>query len=104
MGTGGNHHSIQLCIMGNTVKFWFHFVLLQINMVFDGLQATRDYNGYIFFLEEDHYVAPDFIQVARQLIKIKEKECTDCDFINLGMYNKVKSLDNRVMFSLTALG
>ena len=67
-----------------------------MNMVFDNLMVTQNYNGYVFFLEEDHYVAPDFIQVARQLIRVKESKCADCDFINLGMYNKVKVLNNRV--------
>lgn len=65
-------------------------------MVFDNLRVTRGYNGYMLFLEEDHYVAPDFIQVARQLIRLKEERCPDCDFINMGMYNKVKVLNNRV--------
>ena len=65
-------------------------------MVFDNLLVTRDYNGYVLFLEEDHYVAPDFIQVAHQLIRLKEERCADCDFINLGMYNKVRTLTNRV--------
>ena len=65
-------------------------------MVFDGLRATEKYNGYVFFLEEDHYVAPDFLQVTRQLMRIKEEKCADCNFINLGMYNKAKTLTNRV--------
>lgn len=65
-------------------------------MVFDNLLTTRNYTGYVFFLEEDHYVAPDFIQVAHQLIGLKKQKCSDCDFINVGMYNKAKVLNNRV--------
>lgn len=72
------------------------FPISQVNMVFDNLRATQDYNGYVFFLEEDHYVAPDFLQVAHQLIRLKEQKCSNCDFINLGMYNKAKVLNNRV--------
>lgn len=71
-------------------------LVFQSNMVFDGLRVTQNYSGYVLFLEEDHYVAPDFLQVARQLMTIKETQCTDCDFINLGMYNKAKTLSNRV--------
>lgn len=67
----------------------------KINMVFDNLRVTQSYGGYVLFLEEDHYVAPDFVQVAAQLIGMK-KDCADCDFINLGMYNKAKALTNRV--------
>lgn len=64
--------------------------------MFDKLLATRNYNGYVFFLEEDHYVSPDFLEVAKQLIELKKDKCQDCDFINLGMYNKIKSFSNRV--------
>ena len=59
--------------------------------MFDGLRETANYSGYVLFLEEDHFVAPDFIEVARQLIELRKTHCKDCDFINLGMYNKVRS-------------
>ncbi len=68
----------------------------QLNMVFDGLRVTQKYDGYVMFLEEDHFVSPDFIQVAHQLKTMKEEKCGDCDFINLGMYNKAKQLTNKV--------
>lgn len=67
----------------------------KVNMVFDGLRVTQNYTGYVVFLEEDHYVSPDFIEVAHQLMKMKKEKCHDCDFINLGMYNKAKVLTNR---------
>ena len=63
----------------------------QVNTVFDKLYETKNYTGYVVFLEEDHFVAPDFLVVARQLIELKQSQCTDCDFINLGMYNKVRN-------------
>lgn len=63
----------------------------QVNTVFDRLYETQNYSGYVIFLEEDHIVAPDFIEVAKQLIGMRNSQCTDCDFINLGMYNKVKN-------------
>ncbi len=64
-------------------------------MAFDHLRVTQNYTGYVIFLEEDHYVAPDFLAVAKQLIQMKSEKCLDCDFINMGMYNKAK-LTNRV--------
>lgn len=67
-------------------------------MVFDHLNATKNYSGHIFFLEEDHYVAPDFVEVAKQLIELKKKQKTPVDFVNLGMYTKYKSLNNRVCY------
>ena len=63
----------------------------QVNTVFDRLLETQNYTGYVIFLEEDHYVAPDFLEVAKQLIGMRNTQCTDCDFINLGMYNKVRN-------------
>ena len=60
----------------------------QVNTVFDHLRVTAHFNGYVFFLEEDHYVSPDFVVVAKQLIALKEAQCHDCDFVNLGTYQK----------------
>jgi alpha-1,6-mannosyl-glycoprotein beta-1,2-N-acetylglucosaminyltransferase len=63
----------------------------KVNMVFDGMQATRDFTGYVVFLEEDHYLSPDFLYMTERLIAMKEEKCAECDFINLGMYTAVKS-------------
>lgn len=61
---------------------------LQVNTVFDHLHATKDFSGYVFFLEEDHYVSPDFVKVTKKLIDLKETSCHDCDLVNLGTYQK----------------
>ena len=42
-------------------------------MVFDGMEATRDFAGYVVFLEEDHYLSPDFLHVTEKLIAMKEE-------------------------------
>lgn len=80
------------------IHFLFVFppALPQVNMVFDNVRVMQNYSGHVLFLEEDHYVAPDFLQVASQLIHMKQDRCADCDFINLGMYNKARVLTNRV--------
>lgn len=59
---------------------------MQITRVFDHLQLTKEFNGYVIFLEEDHYVAPDFVDVTRKMIDLRRTSCPDCDFINLGTY------------------
>lgn len=69
---------------------------MKVNTVFDKLLATKDYNGYVFFLEEDHYVSPDFYEVSKQLIQLKQEKCHDCDFINLGMYTTQSTFSNKV--------
>ena len=48
-------------------------ILLQLNHVFDGMKVTAGYHGYVIFLEEDLYVAPDIIPVTKQLISLKEQ-------------------------------
>ena len=42
-------------------------------MVFDGMRATKDFNGYVVLLEEDHYLSPDFLYMTEKLIALKEE-------------------------------
>ena len=51
---------------------------LQLNMVFDGMRATKDFNGYVVFLEEDHYLSPDFLYMTEKLIALKEEWVCVC--------------------------
>jgi len=41
--------------------------------VFDGMKATAKYTGYVIFLEEDLYAAPDIVSVTQQLIALRDK-------------------------------
>ena len=47
--------------------------LSQINVVFDQLRETKNFTGYVLFLEEDHYVSPDFITTANKLAALKKE-------------------------------
>ncbi|XP_064382797.1 alpha-1,6-mannosyl-glycoprotein 2-beta-N-acetylglucosaminyltransferase-like [Halichondria panicea] len=60
----------------------------KVNTVFDHLRVTTDFNGYVFFLEEDHYLSPDFVHVAKRLVALKREQCQDCDLVNMGTYQK----------------
>lgn len=63
----------------------------KINMVFDELLATKEHNGPVLFIEEDHYVSPSFYNDLMQLHKLKHTEprCTDsCEILTLGSYSK----------------
>lgn len=56
-----------------------HYPLSQVNMVFDNLRETRHFNGSVLFLEEDHYVSPDFVVVAKKLEALREEYvCSKC--------------------------
>jgi alpha-1,6-mannosyl-glycoprotein beta-1,2-N-acetylglucosaminyltransferase len=54
------------------------------NRVFDQLEVTRFHTGLVLFLEEDHYVAEDFLH----LLKLMEKSlpCPNCNVFSLGTY------------------
>ncbi len=67
--------------------------LIQVNTVFDNLRVTTNFNGYVFFLEEDHYLSPDFIHVAKRLVALKREKCGDCDFVNMGTYAMKSSFE-----------
>ena len=47
--------------------------IFQANTVFDSLNITRNYNGPVLFLEEDHFVAPDFYHMLHLLYERKLK-------------------------------
>ena len=48
-----------------------HTLTHKANMVFDGMNATRNFSGYVIFLEEDHYLSPDFLYMTEKLIEMK---------------------------------
>lgn len=58
------------------------------NRVFNKLRATRHYNGMVLFLEEDHYVAEDFVTALRLAESIRTEKHPDCDIICIGTYLK----------------
>lgn len=58
------------------------------NKVFNGLNITRNYTGLVLFLEEDHYVAPDFIYMLQYLQKAQQSSCHFCSVLSLGTYLK----------------
>lgn len=64
----------------------------KMNMLMDGLNVTRKHRGPFILLEEDHYVAPDFLHVLR-LMERNRDSCRECSMLVLGTY--LKSLNYR---------
>lgn len=58
------------------------------NRVFNQLEVTRNHTGLVLFLEEDHYVAEDFIHVLRQMQIACATACPQCNILSLGTYLK----------------
>ncbi|XP_019880285.1 alpha-1,6-mannosyl-glycoprotein 2-beta-N-acetylglucosaminyltransferase isoform X2 [Aethina tumida] len=58
------------------------------NRVFSQLEVTRNHSGLVVFLEEDHYVAEDFIYVLKLMDKTCKESCKHCNVLSLGTYLK----------------
>lgn len=58
------------------------------NRVFNELEVTRNHTGLVLFLEEDHYVAEDFLHVLRQMQIACSTSCPQCNILSLGTYLK----------------
>lgn len=58
------------------------------NRVFDQLDVTRHHTGLVLFLEEDHYVAEDFLYLLALMKKRALELCTKCNILSLGTYLK----------------
>lgn len=60
-----------LKVTANFCSCLYYFYLLQINHLMDGLHITTKHVGPVLLLEEDHYVAPDFLHVLRMMENLK---------------------------------
>ncbi|XP_025988551.1 alpha-1,6-mannosyl-glycoprotein 2-beta-N-acetylglucosaminyltransferase isoform X2 [Solenopsis invicta] len=58
------------------------------NRVFDQLAVTKNHTGMVLFLEEDHYVAEDFLHVLRLMERTCKLSCERCNVLSLGTYLK----------------
>ncbi|VVC87648.1 unnamed protein product [Leptidea sinapis] len=58
------------------------------NRIFNQLQSTAGHNGMVVFLEEDHYVAEDFIHMLGLLRTTADRTCPQCEILCLGTYLK----------------
>ncbi|KAK0161235.1 hypothetical protein PV327_009728 [Microctonus hyperodae] len=58
------------------------------NRVFDQLTITRNHTGMVLFLEEDHYVAEDFLHVLQLMERTSKHSCERCNVLSLGTYLK----------------
>ncbi|KAK8747086.1 hypothetical protein OTU49_016985, partial [Cherax quadricarinatus] len=78
----GHYREAQLTQMKH--HWWW-----KIQRVFHGLRATRESAGWVVFLEEDHYLAPDLLHVFHRLLHDKDRLCPHCQVIALGNHDTV---------------
>ncbi|XP_075989674.1 alpha-1,6-mannosyl-glycoprotein 2-beta-N-acetylglucosaminyltransferase-like isoform X3 [Anticarsia gemmatalis] len=58
------------------------------NRIFNQLSCTNGHTGMVVFLEEDHYVAEDFIHMLSLLKSTADRSCPHCEILSLGTYLK----------------
>ncbi|KAG7163478.1 Alpha-1-6-mannosyl-glycoprotein 2-beta-N-acetylglucosaminyltransferase-like 1 [Homarus americanus] len=58
------------------------------NKIFDDVWILKNHTGLVLFLEEDHYVAEDFLHMLRLLAAAIPRACSKCSLITLGNYLK----------------
>ena len=60
-------------ILNNNFLVSIFFLLLQFQHVFTGLEATKNHQGLVLFIEEDHYVTPDFYVMLKNMYRLKQR-------------------------------
>ncbi|XP_017777128.1 PREDICTED: alpha-1,6-mannosyl-glycoprotein 2-beta-N-acetylglucosaminyltransferase isoform X2 [Nicrophorus vespilloides] len=66
------------------------------NRVFNQLDVTRNHTGLVVFLEEDHFVAEDFIHVLKLMDRTCKASCRYCNILSLGTYLKTYNYYGKV--------
>jgi len=64
------------------------------NWIFNKIEATKTFAGLVLFLEEDHYVAEDFLHVLLLMEKEKHNKKYKVDILSLGTYLKKNTAKN----------
>lgn len=63
----------------------------KLHFVWQRLRALRRRPpGLLLLLEEDHYLAPDFLAALRALWALRRRACPDCQLVSLGSYAAVR--------------
>ncbi|XP_062432985.1 alpha-1,6-mannosyl-glycoprotein 2-beta-N-acetylglucosaminyltransferase [Rhea pennata] len=62
----------------------------KLHFVWERVRALREHAGPVLFLEEDHYLAPDFYHVLKKLWALRGQECPECQIVSLGSYSLVR--------------
>jgi alpha-1,6-mannosyl-glycoprotein beta-1,2-N-acetylglucosaminyltransferase len=72
----GNHRSPKIVSLKH--HWWW-----MMNTVWDGLPETRNFNGHILFIEEDHFILPNAYRNLQLLVDLKPRKCPECYAVNL---------------------
>nr|XP_033809373.1 alpha-1,6-mannosyl-glycoprotein 2-beta-N-acetylglucosaminyltransferase [Geotrypetes seraphini] len=67
----------------------------KLHFVWERVKVLKDYSGLVLFVEEDHYLSPDFYHVLKNMWSKRSKKCTDCDLLTLGNYGRVHNFSGK---------
>jgi len=76
---GGHYREAQFT---QTKHHWWW----KANWIFSQIPPTKAFDGLVLFLEEDHYVAEDFLHVLKLLETEKKSSKYNIDMLSLGTY------------------
>jgi alpha-1,6-mannosyl-glycoprotein beta-1,2-N-acetylglucosaminyltransferase len=60
----------------------------KLNRIFDELRVTRNRKGMLLLLEEDYFVASDFLHTFKLMQEKVPKMCPQCNLMSLGTYSQ----------------
>ncbi|XP_067847941.1 alpha-1,6-mannosyl-glycoprotein 2-beta-N-acetylglucosaminyltransferase [Heptranchias perlo] len=84
----GHYRESKFC---QTKHHWWwkmHFVWERVNVL-------ENHKGLVLFIEEDHYLSPDFYHVLKNMWSLKTESCPDCDLLSLGTYARVSDFTDK---------
>ncbi|XP_063296111.1 alpha-1,6-mannosyl-glycoprotein 2-beta-N-acetylglucosaminyltransferase [Pelobates fuscus] len=67
----------------------------KLHFVWEKVKVLKDHKGLVLFIEEDHYMAPDFYHVLKKMWDRKKEECPDCDVLSLGTYARPQTFADK---------
>ena len=82
----GNHRGVRIVSLKH---HWWWMIT-----VWDGLSETKNFNGHVMFIEEDHFMFPNAYRNIQLLSKLKSVKCPYCIAANVAPLD-VKSAGER---------
>ncbi|XP_069772478.1 alpha-1,6-mannosyl-glycoprotein 2-beta-N-acetylglucosaminyltransferase [Narcine bancroftii] len=67
----------------------------KLHFVWEKVKVLEDHKGLVLFIEEDHYLSPDFYHVLKNMWSLKTENCPDCDILSLGTYGRVSDFGDK---------
>ncbi|KAM4690779.1 alpha-1,6-mannosyl-glycoprotein 2-beta-N-acetylglucosaminyltransferase [Rhinophrynus dorsalis] len=67
----------------------------KLQFVWEKLSVLKEHSGLVLFIEEDHYLAPDFYHFLKKMWSRKNEECSDCDILSLGTYIRLQTFSEK---------